>query len=287
MSSLMTGILKNPSSTSTTRQSTSRSESSGVIGRLEPDRQLSEKDLTLKNTLQNAGHRRSSSNPRPGANSRRQSSLNSLRGMLEDDDDEGNNARLKWDEANLYLTEQEKSSTMRIDEPKTPYARRYEPDEDEEEDVSRDEGLVPTLDADDIVVDELDQVGQSTLSSSSKGRTREEEIPGLELGEPEEAIPEHIENDEAGDRGRISGGSGRQEKQVVVDPEVDDGLGGHGEIASSTDEEREKHRIFEEMRKKHYEMKDVKGLLGCVLTSLLHIFRSFSIKHCRVYMFRE
>ena len=182
-------------------------------------------------------------------------------GTLEDDD-EGNNARLKWDEANLYLTEQEKSSTMKIDEPKTPYAKRYEPDEDEEEEVGRDEGLVPTIDADDIVVDELDQVGSSTLSSSSKGRTREEEIPGLELGEPEEAIPEHteIDDDEDGDRGRVGGG--RQEKQVVVDPEVDDGLGGHGEAASSTDEEREKHRKFEEMRKKHYEMKDVKGLLG-------------------------
>lgn len=28
---------------------------------------------------------------------------------------------LKWDEANLYLTEQEKNATMKIDEPKTPY----------------------------------------------------------------------------------------------------------------------------------------------------------------------
>jgi hypothetical protein len=25
-----------------------------------------------------------------------------------------------------------------------------------------------------------------------------------------------------------------------------------------------RHKEFEEMRKKHYEMKDVKGLLGCV-----------------------
>lgn len=28
---------------------------------------------------------------------------------------------LKWDEANLYLTEQEKNATMKITEPKTPY----------------------------------------------------------------------------------------------------------------------------------------------------------------------
>lgn len=32
-----------------------------------------------------------------------------------------NSDHLKWDEANLYLTEQEKNATMKIDEPKTPY----------------------------------------------------------------------------------------------------------------------------------------------------------------------
>ena len=48
--------------------------------------------------------------------------------------------RLKWDEANLYLTEQEKNSTMKIDEPKTPYAKHYDPADDEDEVRMLDDG---------------------------------------------------------------------------------------------------------------------------------------------------
>ena len=189
--------------------------------------------------MQNAGHRRTSSNPRSSV-SRRASSNSSAGAMAIDEED--NNQRLKWDEANLYLTEQEKSSTMKIDEPKTPYAKRYDPSEDEDE--------MRTLDADDLVVDELDRY------SRRKSRTKEDEIPGLELGEPEEAIPDMNEGS-----GRIMrSGSLKGEKQVVVNPSGDDG--DHGEYVGSSAEEREKHRQFEEMRKKHYEMKDIKGLLG-------------------------
>jgi len=37
--------------------------------------------------------------------------------------------RLKWDEANLIITEAQKDSTMKIDEPKTPYVHyNYELD---------------------------------------------------------------------------------------------------------------------------------------------------------------
>ena len=154
-------------------------------------------------------------------------------------DEDENNPRLKWDEVNLYLTEQEKSSTMKIDEPKTPYAKRYDPAEDAEE--------MRTIDADDIMVDELDQV-----RSAGRARTREDEIPGLELGEPEEAVP---------DSGLHRSGSVKGEKQVIVDPSVN-AEGGHGEFEGWSREEMEKHKKFEEMRKKHYEMKEVKGLLG-------------------------
>ncbi|KAI9776285.1 MAG: hypothetical protein M1835_005552 [Candelina submexicana] len=199
-----------------------------------------DKDVTLQNTLQNAGHRRTSSNARASV-SRRQSSAAGVHGT----DDEENNPRLKWDEANLYLTEQEKSSTMKIDEPKTPYAKRYDPYEDEAE--------MRTLDADDLMVDELDKAEGRT------GRTKEEMIPGLDIGEPEEALPEQG----VGSSRMTRLASLKGEKQVVVDPEADDGLGGHGEPNfGESFEEREKHRKFEEMRKKHYEMKDVKGLLG-------------------------
>ena len=171
--------------------------------------------------------------------SRRQSSTSA---GFEDDE---NNPRLKWDEANLYLTEQEKSSTMKINEPKTPYAKHYDPSEDSD---------VPTLDADDLMVDELDKAKTTT-----KTRTREDEIPGLELGEPEEAVPKS----DATTDGLSRGGSVKGEKQVVVDPAAD-AEGGHGEMAGWSREEIEKHRKFEEMRKKHYEMKEVKGLLGYV-----------------------
>lgn len=149
--------------------------------------------------------------------------------------------RLKWDEANLYLTEQEKSSTMKIDEPKTPYAKRYDPAEDEEE--------MHTLDTDDILVDELDRAKGS--SSGTKMRNaREDEIPGLSLGEPEEAVPDTLDGEPM-----ERSGSHRSDKAVHVNDD-------HPDTVGLSAEEREKHRKFEEMRKKHYEMKDVANLLG-------------------------
>jgi protein phosphatase inhibitor 2 len=191
------------------------------------DREISEKDITLQNTLQNAGHRRSSSAARPSG-SRRQSSHSSG-----DINGEDTNMRLKWDEANLYLTEQEKSATMKIDEPKTPYAKQYDPTEDEDE--------IRTLDAQDIMVDELDMKHSPGKSS----RAREDDIPGLSLGEPEEAIPENEEDEETRRK--------RKEKSVHVAGEEHVGMSA---------EEAEKHRKFENMRKKHYEMKNVANLLG-------------------------
>lgn len=146
--------------------------------------------------------------------------------------DMDNGMRLKWDEANLYLTEQEKSSTMKIDEPKTPYAAHYDPDTDAEE--------MRALDAADIVVDELDA---EKHPEKLHRMAREDDIPGLELGEPEEALPEV----EKGDRGH---------KAVHVKDEVN-----HDNVGLS-EEEREKHRRFEEMRKRHYEMREVAHHLG-------------------------
>ena len=212
---------------------------------------IPEQDLTLQNTLQNAGHRSSTIDPRANI-SRRQSSSAGLPGS----DSVDENMRLRWDEANLYLTEQEKSSTMKIDEPKTPYAKRYEPDEDEEE--------MRTLDAQELKVDELDKVREGRKSQ----RTKEAEIPGLDIGEPEEdvSLTGGDENDRI-ERIRSAGGSAERsgsgslgrsgslkgEKSVVVDDEAPDGKGHDGIV---------RHKDFEEMRKKHYEMKEVKGLLG-------------------------
>jgi len=76
----------------------------------------------------------------------------------------------------------------------------------------------------------------------------EDEIPGLSLGEPEEEVPEH----EFEKRPRAvhvnSSGSGHGDE--------DD------ETAGMTPEEREKHHRFQEMRKKHYEMRNVAKFLG-------------------------
>ncbi|KAJ8115461.1 hypothetical protein OPT61_g2898 [Boeremia exigua] len=190
-------------------------------------REKSEKEIVLENTLHNAGpgHRRSSSNPR-GSTSRRQSGA----GPHLDE----NSPQLKWDEANLYLNEQNRDSTMKIDEPKTPYAKQYDPAEDEEE--------VEMLDARELNVDELD--------AKPTRKNKVEDIPEFDLGEPEL-------------RARRESQTPESEKRVLVDPDEDKGY--HGELPpNATQEEKEKHRKFEELRKKHYEMKNVKDLLGHV-----------------------
>lgn len=142
--------------------------------------------------------------------------------------------RLKWDEANLYLTEQEKSSTMKIDEPKTPYAAHYDPETDADE--------LRELDAKDIVVDELDAARHP---EKSHRMAREDDIPGLELGEPEEALPEM-------ERGHSA-------KAVHVKDAEETAKADNVGIS---EEEKEKHRRFEEMRKRHYEMREVAHHLG-------------------------
>ncbi|KAF2702799.1 hypothetical protein K504DRAFT_393797 [Pleomassaria siparia CBS 279.74] len=229
------GILKNSNSYRSTSQTTSpTAEETPIVPvrsaeRPELGRELSEKEIVLENTLKNAGphaHRRSSSNPR-GLRSRRQSG-NSAHA-------DENSPRLKWDEANLYLTEQQRDSTMKIDEPKTPFVKDYDPGEDDAE--------IEMLNAEELNVDELD----------SKPRTRKqriEDIPDFDLGEPEINAPAQAHTPES-------------EKRVMVEPDFQGDAGHHGEeYLNMTPEEQEKHRKFEEMRKKHYEMKNVKDLLG-------------------------
>jgi protein phosphatase inhibitor 2 len=165
--------------------------------------------------------------------------------------------RLKWDEANLYLTEQEKSATMKIDEPKTPYARRYDPDEDEVE--------MRMLDAEEIKVDEADNI-----PGRKPQVPREEEIPDIELGDPEEPVPENEFGALSHDAGRGRGARGgvrRSEssgsgKAVHVRDESRDRVHDAEDYVGLSKEEREKHRKFEELRKKHYAMREVATHLG-------------------------
>ncbi|KAI1123798.1 hypothetical protein F5Y10DRAFT_45553 [Nemania abortiva] len=177
------------------------------------EKDLSEKELTILNTQTNAGHRRSSSTASRPAGTRRRSSRNSF----QSDDEMAGSQRLQWDEANLYLTEQERTSTMKITEPKTPYARHYDPSEDEDDEMMADG----------------------------------DPIPGLSLGEPEEEVPE---NEFTSSR--------KQSKVHVSDEDATPQHDAENDYIGMTPEEREKHRKFEQLRKKHYEMKGVARFLG-------------------------
>ncbi|ODQ80867.1 hypothetical protein BABINDRAFT_20651, partial [Babjeviella inositovora NRRL Y-12698] len=121
---------------------------------------------------------------------------------------------LKWDEANLYLNEQNKSATMKIDEPKTPYTGGVDPngeyyqEDDDEEDT----------------------------------KTAALGIPSFSLGESE------FHEDDEVNRQSINGGSiipGEQEAEEEEEEEEDE-----PQLSAE-----EKHRRFEEMRKKHYHLK--------------------------------
>ncbi|KAL5117501.1 hypothetical protein ACEQ8H_004666 [Pleosporales sp. CAS-2024a] len=225
------GILKNSSSYRCSSQTSPTTETAPPVSphseRPGLARELSEKELVLENTLRNAGaHRRSSSNPR-GPPSRRQS------GASPHPDE--NNPQLKWDEANLFHNEQNRDSTMKIDEPKTPYVKQCDPIDDDDDEVQM-------LDAEQIKVDELDK--------KPTKKPKMDDIPHFDLGEPEVRARGHSQTPES-------------EKRVMVDEEAVGDDGYHGELLpNATEEEREKHRKFEEMRKKHYEMRNVRDILG-------------------------
>lgn len=98
-------------------------------------------------------------------------------------------ARLKWDEANLYLTEQERSATMKITEPKTPYAPRYDPAED-----ASDLDAADLADLDDDDSGALDDAAANAGAAGAAGAggvngTRAKlptgQIPSLDIGAAE------------------------------------------------------------------------------------------------------
>lgn len=147
--------------------------------------------------------------------------------------------RLKWDEANLYLAEQESGGRMKITEPKTPfeYGNNAMDVDDEEDDISIDPRFVN--------VDEVD------MAKRRGKKARESDIPGLDIGEPEdESAGTTAENDRIIRQSSLSRENSK-EKHVSVDGYED---GPHGDD--------EKHSQFEAQRRKHYEMKNVKDMLG-------------------------
>ena len=155
--------------------------------------------------------------------------------------DDAAEPRLKWDEANLYLNEGQMGGRMKIDEPKTPYAGHYDPAEDEEE--------MSGINASELVVDELDKA-KANQGEGSQRKAKVDDIPDIDLGEPEMTGMERVPSD--------------GERRVIVDADQMDVDGAHhGEdLEGLPQEEQEKHKRFEEMRKRHYEMRNVKDLLG-------------------------
>lgn len=160
--------------------------------------------------------------------------------------------RLKWDEANLYLAEQESGGRMKITEPKTPY--QYGDtmmEDDDEEDVAIDPRYV-----------NVDEVEMAKAPKAKKHR--ESEIPGLELGEPEEDMSPRtsLQDDRIirGSSNSLSRESSKEKHVSVSDGSETDAF--KEQVGMPTREEQEAHRQFEERRKKHYEMKDIKNLLG-------------------------
>lgn len=152
--------------------------------------------------------------------------------------------RLKWDEANLFLAEQESGGRMKITEPKTPFEYGSNAmDEDDEEDVSIDPRFV-----------HVDEVEMARNRKPGK-KARESDIPGLELGEPEdENAGADLEDDRIVRPSSLSRESSKEKHVSVDDTEDMPGM--------PTREQREKHKQFEEQRKRHYEMKNVKDMLG-------------------------
>ena len=149
---------------------------------------------------------------------------------------------------------------MKIDEPKTPYAPHYDPSADED-DVDMLDPEERVLDAQGLVVDELDQ---NNTEQGRQQRVREDDIPGLKLGEPEENIflGGGSNEDRIVRERSMSNNSNKSEKHVVVGTggDIDDSVG-DPELLTS-EEAKKKHQAFEERRKRHYEMRDVKDLLG-------------------------
>lgn len=241
---------------------------------------MSSKEITLENTNFNAGHRRSSSAARLSA-SRRQSAAAGVHDSGEP------SQRLKWDEVNLYLTEQERTSTMKIDEPKTPYVKQYDPAEDPSDDeYEAAGGSGGAASSSSAAGDAQATNGQGAVGGAHRvpkaPRARaEDDIPGLSLGEPEEEISPAQTSSEAqattaeeedGYGFRVEEGDDHaaayaasprapSEKSVhleedCVTPSAEDALLG------ASPEEVEKHHKFEDLRKKHYDMHNVAQLLA-------------------------
>ncbi|ORZ00699.1 hypothetical protein BCR43DRAFT_485655 [Syncephalastrum racemosum] len=84
---------------------------------------------------------------------------------------ENSDSRLKWDEANLEMNEGQKDSTMKIDEPKTPYIR-YDAEKDEVLNMPDDAPYGARAAQEEPEDFSLDAGNESDRSSTSSSRRR-------------------------------------------------------------------------------------------------------------------
>ncbi|KAI9313830.1 hypothetical protein BX666DRAFT_1973994 [Dichotomocladium elegans] len=82
---------------------------------------------------------------------------------------EASETRLKWDEANLEMNEEQKDATMKIDEPKTPYIR-YDPETDQVLNMGDVQLRNAHDEPEDFTLDTGNESDRSSTSSSKKGR---------------------------------------------------------------------------------------------------------------------
>ncbi|KAI5297096.1 histone methyltransferase set1 [Ascosphaera pollenicola] len=122
---------------------------------------------------------------------------------------------------------------MKIDEPKTPFAPHYNPDEDEDMMM---EGDIPSLD-----------IGEGHGWGG--------------LMNPQTSGVDSVDGLEAPRERRMSTSSHGSEKHVGVNPK--DASPTHdAEREPQSEDEKRKHDMFERKRKQHYEMSGIKNLLG-------------------------
>jgi len=150
------------------------------------------------------------------------------KGILRRQREPARTKRIVWDEQNIAQTEREKSSTMKIDEPKTPYHYYDSSEEDDEEHAaSRAQQLE-------------DAVGQSF----SRFHTDDSDSSGKESGD---GGVEWTESDESGKENEGFGlGSFYNDVKtgVMFAPDSDD--------SGKDDKDPESRKKFAEKRKQHY-----------------------------------
>ncbi|EDK46040.1 conserved hypothetical protein [Lodderomyces elongisporus NRRL YB-4239] len=142
-------------------------------------------------------------------------------GIDPDDLSQSPHEHLKWDEVNIYKNEQEKSATMKIDEPKTPYEGGFNPEGEYYKD-----------------------------DDNEDGENGETDIPEFELGEGE-----YDKLSQDAHSSSLHGGQVIKDESQNQEQDWDQNRDAEEEQDQEPLSAEERHRRFEEKRKEHYHLK--------------------------------